>query len=149
MYHHILIATDGSELATRGLEQGLSLAKSLGARVTVITVTERFPVFAGAAGEAWAAAAAELESFDSRQAQMAAEVLAAATTAAAAAGVPADTLHVADALPATAIVEAAAKAGCDLIVMSSHGRRGLGRLLLGSQTAEVLAHSPVAVLVIR
>ena len=149
MYHHILIATDGSELATRGLDQGLSLAKSLGARVTVITVTERFPVFAGAAGEAWAAAAAELESFDSRQAQMAAEVLTAAASAASAAGVPAETLHVPDALPATAIVEAAAKAGCDLIVMSSHGRRGLGRLLLGSQTAEVLAHSPVAVLVIR
>lgn len=58
-------------------------------------------------------------------------------------------LHVPDAHPAEAIVDAAKSEGCSLIVMASHGRRGLGRLLLGSQTAEVLAHSPVPVLVVR
>ncbi|WP_353813118.1 universal stress protein [Mesorhizobium sp.] len=64
-------------------------------------------------------------------------------------GVSADVLHVPDARPAEAIVEAAKAQEGSLIVMASHGRRGLGRLLLGSQTSEVLAHSPVPVLVVR
>lgn len=149
MYRHILIATDGSELASRGVDHGLRLARGFGARVTVLTVTERFPVMAGAAGEAWAAAAAELEVFDSRQAEHAQEVLRKAQEAAAAMGVPSEGVHVADAIPAEAIVAEATTRGADLVVMASHGRRGLGRLILGSQTAEVLAHSTVPVLVVR
>lgn len=149
MYHHILISTDGSELGCKGLDHGLTLAKALGARVTVITVTERFPAYAISAGEVWITAA-ELEGeFETKQRQLAEDILATARDAAEKIGVPAEMLHVANALPAEAIVTAARERDCSLICMSSHGRRGLGRLLLGSQTAEVLAHSPVPVLVVR
>ncbi|MFE3839088.1 universal stress protein [Pseudogemmobacter sonorensis] len=64
-------------------------------------------------------------------------------------GVRAEVLHVPNRYPAKAIVGAAKARDCNLICMSSHGRFGLGRLLLGSQTAEVLAHSPVPVLALR
>lgn len=149
MYHHILIATDGSELGTKGLDHGLTLARALGARVTVITVTERFPTYALSAGEVWIAAAEMEGEFDNRQKQVAEGVLKAARAAADKIGVTADMLHVPGAQPAEAIVATARDRGCSLICMSSHGRRGLGRLLLGSQTAEVLAHSPLPVLVVR
>lgn len=149
MYRHILISTDGSDVAAKGLHQGLDLAAALGATVTIVTVTERFPVFAGAVGDAWVAGPAEIEAFEARQKELADDVLKTARAAAAQAGVAAETVHVPGALPAEAIVETAKARGCDLIAMSSHGRRGLGRLLLGSQTSEVLSNSPVTVLVIR
>jgi nucleotide-binding universal stress UspA family protein len=76
-------------------------------------------------------------------------VLVSAKAAADRAGVAADTLHVPDRWPADAIIEVAEARGCNLIVMASHGRRGLGRLILGSQTSEVLAHSKIPVLVVR
>lgn len=148
MYQHILIATDGSDVAQKGVDHGLSLAGSLGAKVTVITVTERFPVYAGAAG-GWAPGPNEIAEYDAAQKAGADAVLAAVKAAADKLGVAADLLHVADGEPAEAIVEAVKSHQCSLIVMASHGRRGLGRLLLGSQTAEVLAHSPVPVLVVR
>jgi nucleotide-binding universal stress UspA family protein len=76
-------------------------------------------------------------------------VLNAAKSAADRVGVTAETLHIPNAQPAEAIIEAAKSRNCSLIAMASHGRRGLGRLVLGSVTAEVLAHSPVPVLVVR
>jgi nucleotide-binding universal stress UspA family protein len=79
----------------------------------------------------------------------AAEILAKIKAAADKIGVIAETVHVPDSRPAEAILESAARHGCSLIVMASHGRRGISRLLLGSQTAEVVAHSPVPVLVVR
>ena len=149
MYHHILISTDGSELGTKGLDHGLTLAKALGAKVTIITVTERYPSYIGSAGEVWIAAT-ELETeFEESRKQQAEGILKTAAEAAGRMGVPAQVLHVPNALPAEAIVAVAKEKDCSLICMSSHGRRGLGRLLLGSQTAEVLAHSPVPVLVVR
>ena len=87
--------------------------------------------------------------YDAGQKKWADGVLARAKAAADKLGVVAETVHVSDALPAEAIMETAKSRGCSLIAMSSHGRRGLGRLLLGSQTSEVLAHSPVPVLVVR
>lgn len=149
MYHHILISTDGSELATKGLDHGLTLAKALGSKVTVITVTERFPTYAISAGEVWIAAGDLEAEFESRQQELADRILDTAREAAEKIGVPAEMLHVPNALPAEAIVATARARECSLICMSSHGRRGLGRLLLGSQTAEVLIHSPVPVLVVR
>jgi len=81
MYHHILISTDGSELGTKGLDHGLTLAKALGAKVTVITVTERFPAYAISAGEVWITAA-ELEGeFESNQQKLAEGILTAAREA--------------------------------------------------------------------
>jgi nucleotide-binding universal stress UspA family protein len=150
MYKHILISTDGSEVAQKGVDHGLSLAKSLGARATVVTVTERFPVFAqaGIAG-AWAPAPVEMAQYEAAQKEIAQKVLAAVEAAADKLGVPAETVHVAEAYPAEAIVDLAKARDCSLIVMASHGRRGLRRLVLGSQTSEVLANSPVPVLVVR
>jgi nucleotide-binding universal stress UspA family protein len=147
MFKHILLPTDGSELAQAGLGQGVALAATLGAKVTIVTVTEPLPVYLGAEAAAWSAGDA-LASFDKDMAASAAKVLEAARATAAASQVPAETIHVPRTPPADAIVEVARSQGCDLIVMASHGRRGVRRLILGSQTSEVLAHSPAPVLVI-
>ena len=150
MYKHILISTDGSDVAQKGVDHGLSLAKAIGAKVTIVTVTERFPFYPGSmTGAGWIPGPNEMADYEAGQKKWASEVLAGAKAAADKFGVEAETLHVPDALPAEAIIETAKSRGCSLIVMSSHGRRGLGRLLLGSQTSEVLAHSPVPVLVVR
>lgn len=147
MYKNILIATDGSDVAEKGVDHGLSLAKALGARVTIITVTEPFPM---AGGEfAYAPNASVMESYESSQQETAKARLAAVEAAADRAGVAVETLHVADAQPAEAILAAAKSRDCDLIAMGSHGRRGLGRLMLGSKTYEVLSHGHIPVLVVR
>lgn len=149
MYNHILVSTDGSEVAQKGVDHGLSLAKSLNAKVTIVTVTEPLPIYFGAAGSEWGTGAFDLVEYEATQKGDAEKVLRAAKKAADTLGVVAETLHVPNARPANAILETAKSRGCSLIVMSSHGRQGLGRLLLGSQTAEVLALSPVPVLVVR
>jgi nucleotide-binding universal stress UspA family protein len=149
MYKHILISTDGSDVARKGVDHGLSLAKALGAKVTIVTVTERFPIYADVTGVGWVPGPSEVADYDAGQKKWAEGVLAKVKAAADKLGVEAETLHVPDALPAETIVETAKSRGCSLIAMSSHGRRGIGRLLLGSQTSEVLAHSPVPVLVVR
>ena len=146
MYKHILISTDGSEVARKGVDHGLSLAKSVGAKVTIVTVTERFPIYPG---PDWIPGPTEMADYDARQKEWAVKVLAYVKAAADRLGVDAETIHVAEAQPAEAIITTATKRQCNLIVMASHGRRGLGRLLLGSQTSEVLVGSPVPVLVVR
>lgn len=145
MYKSILIPTDGSEFAAKGVEAGLALARALGAKVALVMVTEAIPAYAGLDGAAYAAAFAD---FDKLQAQSAAKVLASVKQQAEALGLIAETHHVARAQPAEAIVATAEAQGSDLIVMASHGRRGVRRLVLGSQTAEVLAHSAIPVLVV-
>ena len=149
MYKHILISTDGSDVAPKGVDHGLSHAKALRAKVTIITVTERFPIRADVVGMGWVPGPNEMADYAAGQQKWAEGVLARAKEGADKLGVQADTLHVPDSLPAEAIIETAKARDCSLIAMSSHGRRGLGRLLLGSQTSEVLAHSPVPVLVVR
>jgi nucleotide-binding universal stress UspA family protein len=144
MYEHILIATDGSELAGRAVTAGLALAKALGARVTAVTATE--PWSAMVTGEP--ALAFPIEDYEKAAAEKAARILAAVSRAAKDAGVECRTVHVND-FPAEAIVETAQVNGCDLIVMASHGRRGLSKLVLGSQATRVLALSTVPVLVCR
>ena len=146
MYKHILISTDGSEVAQKGVDHGLSLAKSLGAKVSIVMVTERFPVYAG---PEWIPGPTEMADYDARQKAAATTILSDVKAAADRLGVDAETVHVPDAQPAEAIIATANKRDCDLIVMASHGRRGLRRLLLGSQTSEVLVSSPVPVLVVR
>jgi len=145
MFKHILLATDGSELAQRGVDQGLALAKALGAKVTAVTVTE--PMTAMLVGEA--TIALPLDDYDKAASADAAQILAGVAAAASKAGVACETLHVKDQYPAEGIVEAAKAGGCDLVVMASHGRRGLSKLLLGSQATRVLTLSEVPVLVCR
>ncbi|MDQ8700185.1 universal stress protein [Hyphomicrobium sp. LHD-15] len=145
MFKHILIGTDGSELAQKAVTEGLELAKCSGAKVTVINVTE--PWVAVAPGEI--AMAFPIKEYDESVAANAAQILSAVETQAKALDVACTTLHVKDQFPAEGIVETATQRGCDLIVMSSHGRRGLMRFLLGSQAIKVLTHSAIPVLVCR
>jgi nucleotide-binding universal stress UspA family protein len=145
MFKHMLIATDGSELAQKAVDQGLALAKALGAKVTAVTVTEPWPVVL--AGDV--AVTYPIEEYEQAAAESAGKVLATVTAAAAKAAVPCTPLHVKDRFPAEGIIEAAKSKGCDLIVMSSHGRRGISKLLLGSQATEVLTHSTIPVLICR
>lgn len=148
MYKHILVATDGSELASKGLEHGLALAEPLGAKVTVVTVTEPLQPEA-----ARAAIAGGIDDPVARYDQQVDEAMrtqfASIKQRAAEHGIIVELLHEIDDYPAEAIVRTARLKGCDLIVMSSHGHRGAQRLLLGSQTAEVVSHTNVPVLVVR
>ncbi len=145
MYKHILIATDGSELGGTAVATGLQLARHLAAKVTAVTVTE--PWTANLPGEA--AVGFPIEAYDEAAAAVSARILGDVAQAARKAGIPCATLHIRDQYPAQGIVSAARQNGCDLIVMASHGRRGISRLLLGSVTSRVLALSDVAVLVCR
>ena len=149
MYKNILIATDGSDLAGKGLDHGLRLAKALGAKVRVITVSEPwFPLAVDPYGY-YAHDDAQLSAIRKSAARAADAILRAATTSAETLGVPCETVYEATGHPAEAIVKFAQEDAADLIVMASHGRRGIRRMLLGSQTSQVLAHSPIPVLVVR
>lgn len=145
MYHHILIATDGSDLAQKAVDQGLAIAKALGAKVTIVTVSE--PWVAVAPGEV--AMAFPINEYEESVATNAKNILDAVAADATAQGVPCTPLHLKDQFPAEGIIDTARAQGCDLIVMSSHGRRGLMRVLLGSQAIKVLTQSTVPVLVCR
>ena len=149
MYKKILIATDGSELAGRALEHGLKLAKLVGAEVTILTVTEPAAVVGAGYASIAGTMIDPMPELIQAQEDAAKQVLSVAETAAQAAGVTAKTRLIDNSFPAEGIVAAAAEISADLIVMGSHGRRGIGRLLLGSQTSNVLAHSKVPVLVTR
>jgi nucleotide-binding universal stress UspA family protein len=145
MYRHILIPTDGSELAEHAVTNGLSLAKSLGAKVTVIIVEEPYPFYwHGFAGHG---ALEELANLTVQIKKHAASVLDRVANAAKQAGVSCDTIQVENAQPHQAIIATAADRGCDLIVMASHGRSGLSALALGSVTNKVLTHTKTPVLV--
>lgn len=144
MFKNILIATDGSELAGKGVVAGLELAKTLGAKVTIMIAIE--PWKSMVVGEA--AFAFPIEEYEKAAAESAQTILKASSDLAASAGVPCETLHVTN-FPAEGIVETAEAKGCDLIVVTSHGRRGLARAVLGSQASRVLTLSKVPVLVCK
>ena len=146
MYTNILLSTDGSDVARKGVEHGIGLAKALDAKVTVITVTEPLPVHYGGL---WTPSQQEFDSFDAACKEHAGKVLDEARAMAEQIGISVELLHVWNAHPATTIIETANSRGCDLIVMGSHGRRGLRKLFLGSQTSEVLADGNVPVLVVH
>ncbi|MGY4474106.1 universal stress protein [Bradyrhizobium sp. USDA 3364] len=140
MYRHILIPTDGSELAEHGVTHGLALAKSLGAKVSVIFVVEPFSEIGGRYREL-------LARFVEIRKEEATRALDHAAQAAKSAGVPCETSQVESGQPHQAIIAAAEDKDCDLIVMSSHGRSGLSMLLIGSVTNKVLTQAKTPVLV--
>ena len=144
MYRHILIPTDGSELAERAVTHGLSLAKFLGAKVTVIIVEEQpsalFAIPDPGVGVAFVELTEQIK-------KHAASALERAANAAKQAGVSCHTVQVQDVQPYEAIIATATDRGCDLIVMASHGRSGLSALVLGSVTNKVLTHTKTPVLV--
>jgi len=149
MYTRILIAIDGSELAAKGLAKGLELAAQLGAQVDIVTVSE--PHIAGmydAMG--WSVGYETSDEYKKGRDAAAQKILQPALETARAAGVTnVQAHHVLDRYAADGIIDTAAACGSELLVMTSHGRRGVSRVLLGSQTNEVLARSTVPVLVVR
>jgi nucleotide-binding universal stress UspA family protein len=144
MYQHILIPTDGSELAELAVRHGLSLAKFVGAKVTVIIVEERLPGWLSYAGVAEAA-----RQYAEQTKKHAASVLHRVANAAKQVGVACDAIQVEDVQPHEAIIAMATDRGCDLIVMASHGRSGLSAVVLGGVTNKVLTHTKVPVLVVQ
>jgi len=145
MYKRILIATDGSELAAKAVSTGLALAKALNAQVVAVTATE--PWMAMTDGSAFAFNF-PIEEYEKVAAERAKEILSKVQADAQTLAIACETVHVND-FPAEAILATAKAKDCDLIVMASHGRRGVARLLLGSQAVEVLTLSTVPVLVCR
>lgn len=147
MYQRILVATDGSELSQKAIDSALALAAKLGASVVAVKVVPPYPqsYFEGSMAvdiqqiarteERWAA-----EAMKSLESVQAAGVVRGVTVT--------PTVVRADQV-AEALIAAAQKHHCDLIVMASHGRRGVSRLLLGSETQHVLTHSHIPVLVLR
>jgi nucleotide-binding universal stress UspA family protein len=149
MYANILLSTDGSDVARKGVKHGIALAKALNAKVTIVTVTEPLPVGYGyghasgsivpsqVPGDAlgWIPSPEVVDSFEAASKALAGKALDEARAMAEQIGISAELLHVPNARPATTIIETAKSRGCDLIVMASHGRRGLRKLFLGSQTS--------------
>lgn len=148
MYKHILIATDGSELATKALDHGLALAKGVGARVTVVTVTEMWSAM-DIAHDVRQGRPYPIGHFEQIAAAGAKRILDDAARRAGALGVTCNCVHMTDQHPAEGIVDAVKDLACDLIVMASHGRRGVSRALLGSQAYEVLSRCSVPALIVR
>jgi nucleotide-binding universal stress UspA family protein len=144
MFKHILLPTDGSELSKKAIDGGLELAKVIGARVTAYVCLEEYPYtpFSEIVVEAPQAFRDRIES----QARL---YLKEIQTAAAALDVPCNAEMTTFAVPYLGIIDAAERHGCDVIFMSSHGRRGLSGLLLGSETQKVLTHTDIPVIVYR
>jgi nucleotide-binding universal stress UspA family protein len=133
MFRNILVPTDGSKLAAKGVRAGVKLAQSLGAKVTGVYVVPREPI----------------EAYRRDRLQAAKKALAIVEIEAHTAGVPCQTRIVTAPKPHAGILRAARAAKCDAIAMASHGRGAVGGLLLGSETSRVLSHSRLPVLVAR
>ncbi|HET6387938.1 universal stress protein [Hyphomicrobium sp.] len=145
MFKHLLIATDGSELAQKAVAQGFDLAKSVNAKVTIVTVSEPWRL----AAPAEVAVVFPVEEYERAAAANAGKILAEASAIGAKLQISCDTVHVKEKFPAEGIVETAHARSCDLIVMASHGRRGLMRLVLGSEAHRVVTQSSTSVLICR
>ena len=145
MYKHILIPTDGTALSESALEKGLTFAREIGAKITVMTTIEPAPMLVAA----YVQIAESQSRYHKHAAEQAARHLDGAKAKAKAAGVPCEAIQVEHDHPYQAIIEMAAAKGCDLIAMASHGRRGISALVLGSETTKVLTHSTMPVLVFR
>ena len=148
MFKHILLPTDGSKLSDRAVQKGIELAQAVGARVTAM---HAIPEFRMMADESFVLpTSVDIKKRYEKEAKARAEkLLAKITERAKEAGLKADSVCVMGDVPYEAIIEACKKTKCDVIVMASHGRRGVSGLLLGSETSKVLTHSKVPVLVVR
>ena len=148
MFKHILLPTDGSKLSDRAVQRGIAFAKEVDARITVVHVVPEFQMIVE---EGFVSPMTpELKKRFEREALAhAGKLLAKVEKAAKAGGVKCETVAVVSDLPYQQIIETARRKKCDLIMMASHGRRGLSGLLLGSETAKVLTHSKIPVLVVR
>jgi nucleotide-binding universal stress UspA family protein len=148
MYKHILIPTDGSSTAQKAVEAGIDFARESGASVTFFTAVPEYEV--PLASEVMAhKPVMSMEEHERRSAEKAGAILAPSLERARTCGVTFDADHALSDRPYEAIIDAARRHGCDAIYMSSHARTGLSRLLHGSQTLAVLAHSDIPTVVLR
>jgi nucleotide-binding universal stress UspA family protein len=147
MFKHILVPTDGSEFSQNSVRRAVSFAKEAGARITAFYAKPEYPVTYY--GEGALIDTTTPEQFSQLAEQQAQEILGFVENLCQEVGVPCTKLSLTSDIPYEAIIEAANSSGCDLIFMSSHGRRGFTALLLGSETNKVLTHSTIPVLVYR
>ena len=145
MYKRILLPTDGTEFCERAIRHGIDLAKFTQATVVGVTVTQ--PLHSAVPRSLIPKNLAGI--IHAETAKLAGEKLAAIDRLAQTAGVQVETVRQSNDHPWEAIVHTAKDKQCDLIVMASHGRRGVSALVLGSETQKVLTHSTVPVLVVR
>jgi nucleotide-binding universal stress UspA family protein len=147
MYKHILIPTDGSETADKAVDAGIKFASEANARITLFTAVPEYQP----PGEAdvMAKRVVSLAEHERLSRELAESILSRAAIRARAGGVECDTAFAESDHPYQAIIDAAEEHGCDLIVMSSHGRKGLARMWYGSETGQVLTHSGIPTLVYR
>lgn len=145
MFKHILLPTDGTDLSEVAIEKGIEFAKTINARVTGIHVKPQFHIFTYRTEYLEETEAQFTKDAESHSTQY----LAAIERVAKKAGVTCDTTSVTGDHPHEAIIAAAREKGCDLIVMASHGRKGIQGLLIGSETQKVLTHSSIPVMVYR
>jgi nucleotide-binding universal stress UspA family protein len=147
MYKKILVATDGSTLSKKAVSSAIALAQLTGAELVALKVIPRYPqsYFEGGV----ALAASEVDRIEKQWAAHGQAVVDAVAKSASAKGVQVKAITAKSDLVSEAIIATAKKQKCDLIIMASHGRRGIKRLLLGSETQQVLTHSHVPVLVLR
>jgi nucleotide-binding universal stress UspA family protein len=148
MYRHILVPTDGTKLSRKAIDAAVRLAQALGARITGAYVIPPYQAsfYADALMYAPPVSRERYRALTKREGQKA---LAEVSGAARAAGVPCGAALLSANQPWEGVLQAAKAKKCDLIVMASHGRRGLAGLLLGSETTKVLTHSRIPVLVCR
>lgn len=147
MYKRILVATDGSTLSKKAVTSAIELAALSGAELIALKVTPRYPqsYFEGSLP----LSASEISKIEKQWTDSAQKVVDAVAKTGKAKGVPTKALVVKSDVVSDAVIAAAKKHKADLIVMASHGRRGIKRLLLGSETQQVLTHASVPVLVLR
>ena len=147
MFKHILVPTDGSELSRQTAQRAVSFAKEAGARITVFFAKPEYPITYY--GEGALIDPTTPEKFTTLMEDQANTYLGDIAKLCADQGVTCNTVSATSDIPYQAIIEAAENAGCDLIFMASHGRRGFSAMLLGSETNKVLTHSKIPVLVYR
>jgi nucleotide-binding universal stress UspA family protein len=147
MYKHILIPTDGSEIADKAVAAGIEFARDANAKVTWFTAVPEYQPPSEA--DVMARRAVSLQEHERRSREAAEKLLAGPAHRAQAAGVACDTDYAQSDRPYEAIIAAAKRHGCDLIFMSSHGRKLLPALFFGSETRDVLTHSAIPTLVYR
>ena len=147
MYKRILVATDGSALSKKAVNHAISLAAATGASLVALKIVPRYPMsfFEGSA----TVSIDSIKAAEAKWSEDAAEQLDAIVATAGASGVKAKATVVKSDLIAESIISAAKKNKCELVVMASHGRKGLKRILLGSEALAVLTHSDVPVLILR
>lgn len=149
MFKHILLPTDGSKLSDKAVRAAIRLAGELGAKITAVHVAGEYRMALPSEGYVMREIPALKKRFEEEAAARAKKMLGAVKAAADRGGVDCDTVVVSGEIPYEMIIKQAGKSRCDVIMMASHGRRGLQALLLGSETQRVLTHSKIPVLVVR